>query len=180
MKSSCDLCSVVTFENRESFSVIWNRSTFDSNLFSNNFTELGFVVTYLIIALDIFHKMLSSDWVFCLRNIWKLLTGFFNNIHKEIFPYLLSLFLENKPVTAEKKDFFVVFYYMAAGFCSDLIKNYIDCVHSNFSSHILYSYEKPSYFTSKKLFFPLEIMKDLILGRNIYFTMIFLFQRYFF
>ena len=99
---------------------------------------------------------------------------------KEIFPYLLSLFLENKPVTAEKKDFFVVFYYMAAGFSSDLIKNYIDCVHSNFSSHILYSYEKPSYFTSKKLFFPLEIMKDLILCSNIYFTMIFLFQIYFF
>ena len=97
----------------------------------------------------------------------------FKNIQKEIFPDLLSLLLQNKPATAEKKDFCIVFYSMAAGFCYNPIRIFIDCADSSFLRHILYSYERPSDFTSKKLFFSLEVMKDLILCSNVCLTIMF-------
>lgn len=162
--------------------------TFDSDLFWNNFTELVFVIWIHIHIcqhqnfganrFDNFSGYFSQDvitrLVFLVKKYLEIVGRItFNNIQKEIFPDLLSLLLQNKPAAAEKKDFCIVFYSMAAGFCYEPIRIFIDCADSSFLRHILYSYEKPSDFTSKKLFFSLEVMKDLILCSNVYLTIMF-------
>ena len=54
-----------------------------------------------------------------------MFAGFFNRIQKDIFSDFLALFLQNKLATVKEKDFRVVFYSIAAGFCDDIIKIYI-------------------------------------------------------
>ena len=100
MKNSCNFCSLGTFEEREVFTVVRDRLTFDSDLFWNKFTELVFVVQIHLhvchcndpssIKFDKFHgpffQKVTSKPVFLFKKYLKSFCRiFFNRIQKEIF-----------------------------------------------------------------------------------------------
>lgn len=157
-KNGCN-CSLVTFHDRKFFTIVRNRLTFDRDLFWDKFTELIFVKwihLYVCPKSDLgncnrFLQKLFTKTVFLFKKYLEIVLELFLTVSKKNFFDFLTLFLQNKPAAVE--NFCVIFYSMTVSFCHGLVKIYINNVDANFMRHILFSYEKPSNFTSTDIWF---------------------------